>query len=504
MTSHESRSARNQGSYIVIGLAFSIVVIAVIHFFTQPSTHPSQLELIMNLVPSVSLIYLGYWLRGKDLNTQNQKRVAYWTIVGAAFVIFSMGVQMMVKLAAGMTLSNVVGHVLLFANIGGIGGFTAGYFRSRSEEQKHNLKENKQRLDIARQGTDTGIWEWDTERDEVWMDEIVTDMIKRIRGEDVKDNEIFRESSGIDDFLEYVDPRDHEEVKKTLEKSVEEKTGFRTEFRIGDRENTSLWIEARGEVQEKSGRSRIVAMMTNVSEFKKHKEMEKKLRKSNEKLEQFAYVASHDLHEPLRTISSYTEILEEDFGDQMNEEAERLFDVILTASERMQSMIDGLLNYSRVSTRGGEFESVDVEEVIKDVQEDLSFMIEEEDGNIEYGDLPVVQADPDQLNQVFQNLIKNALEHSGDGPANIEIDGEASSGKYRLEVSDDGEGIASSVQDNLFQMFSSSKQYNTESQAKGIGLAVCEQIVNRHDGEIWVESPEGEGATFNFTLKKRD
>jgi light-regulated signal transduction histidine kinase (bacteriophytochrome) len=243
----------------------------------------------------------------------------------------------------------------------------------------------------------------------------------------------------------------------------------------------------------------LIASARDVTERREH---QRQLEESNERLERFAYVASHDLQEPLRTISNYVELIAEEYGEDLDDDAEQFIDVVTTGSERMQSMINGLLDYSRVTTRGDEFEPVDAEAVAADVADDLTIMLDEEDGTMTWSDLPTVTADGDQLRQVVQNLVKNALEHSGGEPVEVEIRGRDVGDAYRFAVADDGPGIEPNRQEKIFRIFKSGKQYQTSSQAKGIGLAICDNIVQRHGGDIWVESEPGDGATFVFTIDK--
>ena len=243
----------------------------------------------------------------------------------------------------------------------------------------------------------------------------------------------------------------------------------------------------------------LIASARNVTERIEH---ERQLEESNARLEKFAYVASHDLQEPLRTISNYIELVAEEYADDLDEEAEEFIDVVVTGSERMQSMINGLLDYSRVTTRGDEFEPVDTEQAVTDVVSDLQVMLREHDGSVEVGSLPTVEADGDQFRQLVQNLVKNALEH-GEDDVDIEIRAEEGPESFRFEVRDDGPGIEPNRQEKIFRIFKSSKQYQTSSQAKGIGLAICDNIAQRHGGDIWVESTPGEGATFVFTVPKQ-
>ena len=233
-------------------------------------------------------------------------------------------------------------------------------------------------------------------------------------------------------------------------------------------------------------------------------EKEHRLERSNERLGRFAYVASHDLQEPLRTVSNYVELLADEYADDLDEDGERFVEVIVTGSQRMQSMINGLLDYSRVTTRGEEFESVDAEAAVAAAMDDIGVLLDEHEGGVEWGDLPTVEADGDQLRRLFQNLVTNAFEHGGEGPIHVDIDATDTGDAYRFAVADDGAGIAENRREKIFRIFKSGVQYQTSSQAKGIGLAVCDNIAQRHGGRVWVESDPGEGATFYFTVEKSE
>ncbi len=248
--------------------------------------------------------------------------------------------------------------------------------------------------------------------------------------------------------------------------------------------------------------SEVTSLVVSARDITERKKRKQQLEESNKRLEQFAYVASHDLQEPLRTVSNYTALIAEEYGDELDAEADRLIDVVVTGTERMQSMINGLLDYSRVTTRGEEFEAVDTGEIVEAVVDDLGVALEVHNGMVEWDDLPTVNADRNQLSQLFQNLIKNALEHSEDGPVEIVIRAREQGDDYRFEVEDNGPGIEENRHERIFRIFKSSEQYQTSSQAKGLGLAICDNIVQRHDGTIWVESESGRGSTFVFTIPK--
>ncbi|WP_254763956.1 ATP-binding protein [Natrinema marinum] len=223
------------------------------------------------------------------------------------------------------------------------------------------------------------------------------------------------------------------------------------------------------------------------------------LEQSNERLEQFAYAASHDLQEPLRMVSSYLQLIERRYGDALDADGEEFLGYAVDGAERMREMIDALLEYSRVETRGDELEPVDLGSVLADVREDLRVKIEESDAEITAADLPRVEGDASQLRQVLQNLLSNALEYSGDEPPRIHVSADRDGDHWTVSVADDGIGIEPRDQAQIFNVFQ--RLHSREEHAgTGIGLALCERIVERHGGEIWVDSEPGEGATFSFTL----
>lgn len=231
----------------------------------------------------------------------------------------------------------------------------------------------------------------------------------------------------------------------------------------------------------------------------KLEEMNEKLNESNKNLQQFAYIASHDLQEPLRMVSSYLTLLSEEYRGKLDEEANEYIDFAVEGANRMRAMVNDLLSYSRVQTRGRKLTPVDAQKVYDRTVDILGILIDEYDAVVTSGPLPNVMADENQLLQVFQNLIKNAIQHSEKGPR-IHVSVEDAGDKYLFVVEDNGEGIAPEQQNKIFDIFyrgNSNKEDST-----GIGLAICKRIVNRHGGDIWVESELGKGARFHFTLGK--
>ena len=198
-------------------------------------------------------------------------------------------------------------------------------------------------------------------------------------------------------------------------------------------------------------------------------------------------------------VSSYISLLAEEYGDELDAEGREYMDFAVDGAERMQSMIDGLLEYARVQTRAEDFSETDAATVLADTCTDLSMHIAEHDATVTHDPLPRVEADVNQLGQLLQNLVKNAIEHGGESPS-VHVSAEEQEGAYIFSVSDDGPGIPAGQQDRLFQLF---QQGSRDGGGTGIGLAVCERIVNRHGGDIWVAEDDTDGATISFTIPDR-
>ncbi|OIB58932.1 ATP-binding protein [Natrialba sp. SSL1] len=228
-------------------------------------------------------------------------------------------------------------------------------------------------------------------------------------------------------------------------------------------------------------------------------ESNNRLAESNERLEQFAYAASHDLQEPLRMVSSYLRLIENRYGDELDKDGEEFLEYAIDGAERMSAMIEGLLEYSRVDTQGKPLEPVDLEAVLSESLQDLELQIEENDAIIEVEELPRVKGDASQLRQLFQNLISNGIEYSGDERPRIAISAEQNGEECVISVHDNGIGIHPEDQDQIFEVFHRLHSHD-EHAGTGIGLALCQRIVERHGGEIWADSEPGEGSTFVFTL----
>ena len=231
------------------------------------------------------------------------------------------------------------------------------------------------------------------------------------------------------------------------------------------------------------------------------KRLNKDLTRSNEELEQFAYVASHDLQEPLRMVSSYVQLLERRYKDKLDDSARDFIHYAVDGANRMKTLINDLLAFSRVGSRGKPVETVAAADAVTTATRNLGQLIEETGAEISVNDLPVVTADPGQLVQLFQNLISNAIKYRGENPPKIQIAANETDSEWRFSVTDNGMGIDPQFHDKIFVIFHQ-LQSRKETTGTGIGLAICKRIAERHGGQIWVESEPGKGSTFYFTLRK--
>ena len=229
------------------------------------------------------------------------------------------------------------------------------------------------------------------------------------------------------------------------------------------------------------------------------KQVEEELRRSNEELERFAYVASHDLQEPLRTVSSYVQLLSRRYRGQLDSDATDFIDFAIGGVRRMQQLIEDLLAFSRVGTRGAPLVATDAQAVFESTLASLHAALVESKATVTADALPLVVADAGQLAQLLTNLIGNALKFHADAPPRAHVGAERHGRMWRISVQDNGIGIAPEYFERIFVIFQ--RLHTREEYAgTGVGLAICKKIVERHGGRIWVESAPGEGARFSFTL----
>ena len=247
----------------------------------------------------------------------------------------------------------------------------------------------------------------------------------------------------------------------------------------------------------------ILSAITDISERKRATEdlakRSEQLERSNADLGQFAHVASHDLQEPLRMVSSYTSLLAEHYKDRTDEKAEKCIRYVLDGANRMQQLIQDLLSYSRVDSQAELPVLINSEIVVRTALINLKVAIEESHAEIDFDELPTVQADAVQLTQVFQNLIGNALKFYGERPPHIRIGAKLSDDRWVFEIEDNGIGIEKEYAERVFHMFQRLNERG-RYEGSGIGLAIVKKIVERHSGRVWFESKPKIGTTFYFTI----
>jgi PAS domain S-box-containing protein len=311
-------------------------------------------------------------------------------------------------------------------------------------------------------------------------------------------------------------PPTHEAAQKDVVNRLmagEAITSFETQRVSKDGRTLDVWmtitklVDGAGEVIGFATTERDITQRKRAEE-KQREELEKRvaqrtaaLERSNKELEQFAYVASHDLQEPLRMVASYTQLLEHRYKDQLDDTAREFIRFAVDGASRMQRLINDLLAYSRVQTKAGEFETVDLNHILGQARTNLATAIEESSALVTNDELPIVMADPAQLLSVLQNLIGNAVKFHGEGLPHVHVSARETNDEIVVSVRDNGIGIRKEHQERIFHIFQ--RLHNrADYPGTGIGLALCKRIVERHGGRIWVESEEGKGATFTFTLPK--
>jgi PAS domain S-box-containing protein len=365
--------------------------------------------------------------------------------------------------------------------------------RKQAEEA---LRASKAILAKAEQMAHLGSWEWDVETDIFTMSE----GWQQVHGCDSR-------QLPSEKLLPIAHPDDRARIEQALDQALEGQQPYVIEHRIIRQDDGEVrTIQAYGEVVRDAHGDpiKMYGAAQDITERKRAEEelgrYAAELKRSNEELEQFAYVISHDLHEPARMVNIYLDLLENRYQGQLDERADMFIDYAADSAERMQEMINALLDLSRVGTRGETLVPTDVEGVLERTLRSLGWAIEEANAEVTHDPLPTVLADQAQLAQVFQNLVANGIKFcKEDVPPHVHVSAEQENDEWVFSVADNGIGIDPEQTERLFQIF---QRLHTreEYEGTGMGLALCKRIVERHGGRIWVESKPGEGSTFIFTL----
>ncbi len=359
------------------------------------------------------------------------------------------------------------------------------------------LAQSEERYDLAVQGMSVGLWDWNIETNELYWSKRFRDIVG-VNASDFIPH--------YDEFANRLHPDDKEAVLKALFGHIENHTPYNVEYRLRCNDGNYVWIHACGQAKWNSqGKAvRMVGSVNNISD-RKNLEIERKkliseLTDSNSELERFAYICSHDLQEPLRMISSFTELLQQHLADNVDEKVNHYMCYITDGAKRARQLINDVLNYAQVGYESELLSNVESEVVLGNVLYDLHTRIEETSAIITHGRLPAVHMQATHLRQLLQNLIGNALKFCKSRPK-IHINAEVRGEYFCFSVSDNGIGIAPEHIQKIFVIFE--RLHNNEHYSgTGIGLALCKKIVQKYGGELWVESEPEKGSSFFFTLPK--
>jgi PAS domain S-box-containing protein len=373
-----------------------------------------------------------------------------------------------------------------------------GHDITRRIAAEQNVLKSKEKLDLALENGQIGIWEWNIETDTLEWDSRMGKMFGMNHdGLTVKFNE----------FENYIHEEDVAHFRRVVRSAIEDNIPLDTVFRTRPVKKGFNHISVKAIVEkDTSGRAvKLSGVCFDITEMKKGAEkalfnLNEDLRRSNKELEQFAYVASHDLQEPLRMVSSFTQLLAHRYKDKLDADANEFIQYAVDGALRMQSLINDLLEYSRVETKGKNPTVIDMYDILGQAINNLSLKIKEKNALVTNDDLPVVVADGRQMLQLLQNLIDNALKFSDASPI-IHISSSNEPDYYLFSVRDNGIGIEPAYFNKIFQIFQR-LHAKEDYPGTGIGLAICRRIVERHGGKIWVESKPGQGTIFYFTIIK--
>ena len=374
---------------------------------------------------------------------------------------------------------------------------------------------SQQQLELALAGGNIGLWDWDVATGEVYYSPIMKTQLGFAPDDAWNSFEDWKSRLHPDDL-----PRAMETVNDYLEQRADD---YKSTFRMLCVDGTYRWVFAKGVAQFDHANMpiRMVGVHVDIHERIENEEALKNLNRllsenamairesnrmlmsSNSELEQFAYVASHDLQEPLRKMSSFCNLLDEECGDTLQGDARLYMNYIVDGASRMQQLIRDLLAFSRVKSQECEGKMVDAEAACRSALQNLEEAIEESGARITIAQLPTVWAHERHLAQVFQNLISNSIKYRSEEVVEINIDAERQGHEWVISVRDNGIGIESEFHERVFGVFKRLHGRNVYP-GTGIGLAICKRAVERWGGRIWIAIGDGDGCTFSFALPSQD
>jgi light-regulated signal transduction histidine kinase (bacteriophytochrome) len=354
---------------------------------------------------------------------------------------------------------------------------------------------------MAVEVAELGSWRGDFARDEISYSETFRTIFDLPPGTMLRRPDIYR----------YIHPDDREEVIARSKDAVERGVPYEFEYRVLRTNGTVRWVTAKGRIERSPDGANLASLgvVMDITERKQAQEVLKnrlmqerqaeELMRSNAELQQFAYVAAHDLQEPLRMVASYTQLLAQRYKGHLDADADDFIAFAVDGAHRMQALIADLLAYCRVETTGRQFQETSSGDALKQALHNLQGTIEGSGGVVTMDPLPVVVGDEAQLIQLFQNVVGNAIKYRGTEPPRVHVTASRKAGEWVFMVRDNGIGIDPQYFEKIFVMFQRLHRRD-EYSGTGIGLSLCKKIVERHDGRIWVESSPGIGSTFFIAL----
>ncbi|WP_332910811.1 sensor histidine kinase [Algoriphagus boritolerans] len=371
--------------------------------------------------------------------------------------------------------------------------------RKKVEEQSKEILEANERFELATKATSDVIWDWDLTSNKVFRSAHFFKMFGYQMDERTKNHDFWKT---------IIHPEDAVKVSENLEKTLRSDAQFwEQEFRVKRADDTYAYIIDKGYIQRDDigAPIRMIGATQDISKRKKAEiqvmEANQSLANANEELKVFAFLASHDLREPLRMISSFMSLLEKKYSKDLDAKANQYINFAIDGSKRLTTLINDLLEYSKVGFHPNSLEKINANELVKSVLELKSDLIRESNAKIIVDDLPAIMGIKTPIQILFQNLIGNSLKYrKTDTELIIKISGRVENDFLEFSVEDNGIGIEGEYLEFIFGILN--RVHPKEKYpGTGMGLATCRKIVTQHGGKIWVESTLGAGSKFLFTLK---